>query len=166
MASILTILPQSTCHSAPVCEILSKSDHPQQKKMTSYRFSRRRISTILDFRGPIMGSLKSPGTTSYRASIDTTALNCLDLRNAFFKFWRQTDEQMDSTDALSRPRYRERRLNNSLLYWCRHAKVWKEKCVRTAGSRLEGSTAGEEWGSWGGVSKTPSPPSRGSKGAL
>jgi len=28
--SILTILPQSTCHSAPVCEILPKSDHPQQ----------------------------------------------------------------------------------------------------------------------------------------
>ena len=27
-------------HSAPVCEILSKSDHPQQKKMTSRRFSR------------------------------------------------------------------------------------------------------------------------------
>ena len=23
--------PQSTCHSVPVCEILSKSDHPQQK---------------------------------------------------------------------------------------------------------------------------------------
>jgi len=24
--------PQSTCHSAPVCEILSKSDRPRQKK--------------------------------------------------------------------------------------------------------------------------------------
>jgi len=32
LVSILTISPQSTCHSAPVCEILSKSDHPQQKK--------------------------------------------------------------------------------------------------------------------------------------
>jgi len=31
---------QSTCHSVPVCEILSKSDHPRQKKMTSCRFSR------------------------------------------------------------------------------------------------------------------------------
>ena len=31
LASILTESPQSTCHSAPVCEILSKSDHPQQK---------------------------------------------------------------------------------------------------------------------------------------
>jgi len=40
---------QSTCHSAPVCEILSKSDHPQQKKMTSYQFSRWRILAILGF---------------------------------------------------------------------------------------------------------------------
>jgi len=33
LVSISTIPPQSTCHSAPVCEILSKSDH-RQKKMT------------------------------------------------------------------------------------------------------------------------------------
>ena len=32
LVSILTTSPQSTCHSAPVCEILSKSDYPQQKK--------------------------------------------------------------------------------------------------------------------------------------
>ena len=63
--SILTISPQSTCHSAPVCEILFKSDNPRQKKMTSCRFSRWRISAILDFRGPIMGSLNSPCMTSY-----------------------------------------------------------------------------------------------------
>ena len=48
--SIMTISPQSTCHSAPVFEILSKSDHPQQKKRH------------VDFRGPVMGSLKSPCT--------------------------------------------------------------------------------------------------------
>jgi len=36
-----------------------------------------RISAILDFRGPIMGSLKSAGTTSYRSLIDTVALNRL-----------------------------------------------------------------------------------------
>jgi len=41
-----------------------KSDHPQQKKMTSCRFLRWRITAILDFRGPIMGSLKSPCKTS------------------------------------------------------------------------------------------------------
>ena len=33
---------------------------PSQKKMTSCRFSRWRISAILDCRDPIMGSLKSP----------------------------------------------------------------------------------------------------------
>ena len=33
LVSILTIPPQSTCHSTPVCKILSKSDHPHQKKL-------------------------------------------------------------------------------------------------------------------------------------
>jgi len=47
------------------------------EKMTSCRFSRLRISAILDFRDSIMGSLKSPCTTSYRSSIETIALNCL-----------------------------------------------------------------------------------------
>ena len=75
LVSILTISPQSTCHSTPVCEILS--DHPWQKKMTSCRFSRWRNSAILDFRGPIMGSLKSPCMNSYRSSIETIALHCL-----------------------------------------------------------------------------------------
>jgi len=60
LVSISTTSLQSTCHSAPVSEILSKSDHPRQKKITSCRFSRCRISAILDFRDPIMGSLKSP----------------------------------------------------------------------------------------------------------
>jgi len=54
-----------------------------------------------------MGSLKSRCTTSYRSSIETIALNCLLFEKiAFFAFWRQTnkqtDEQMDSSDALSR----------------------------------------------------------------
>jgi len=102
-------------YSAPVCEIVSKLDHPRQKKMTSCRFSIWRISAILDFRGPIMGSLKSPCTTSYKSSIDIIALNCLVFEKiAFFIFWRQTDrqtnkqtdEQMYSIDALSRSRYR------------------------------------------------------------
>ena len=66
--------PQSTCHSVPVCEILSKSG---QKKMMPCRFSRWRISAILDFSGPVMGSLKNPHATSYRSPIDTIALNCL-----------------------------------------------------------------------------------------
>jgi len=72
----ITAVDMSFCTS--LCEILSKSDHPQQKKMTC-QFSRWRISAIFDFRGPIMGSLKSPFTTSYRSSIETIALNCLDV---------------------------------------------------------------------------------------
>ena len=92
-----TISPQSICHSAPVCEILSKSDHPWQKKMTSCRFSRWRISAILDFRGPIKGSLKSPCTTSYRSPMETIALNCLVFEKiAFLHFGdRQTNKQTD-----------------------------------------------------------------------
>jgi len=84
LVSILTISRQSTCHSTPVCEILSKSDHPQQKKITSCRFSRRRISAILDIRGPIIGSLKSPCMISYRSSIGTIALNCLVFKKIAF----------------------------------------------------------------------------------
>ena len=94
LVSISTKSPQSTCHSAPVSKILSKLDHPRQKKMMSCRFSRWRISTILDFRGPVMGSLKHPGTTSNRSSIDTIALNCLvfEKNHTFLHFSdRQTD---------------------------------------------------------------------------
>jgi len=89
---------------------------PSAEKMTSCRFSRWRISAMLDFRGQIMGSLKSPGTTSY----STIALKCLVFEKiAFFCILatgrqtdRQTDEEMDSIDALSRSRCRERRVNN------------------------------------------------------
>jgi len=77
---------------------------PSAQKMTSCRFSRWRISAILGFRGPIMGSLKSPCTTSYRSSIDTVALNCLVfLRKSRFcnlATDRQTDEQ---TNRCTRP---------------------------------------------------------------
>jgi len=88
-------------------KFLSKSDHPRQKKMTSCRFSRWRISAILDFRGPTVGSVKSPRTTSYRSSIETIALNCLDFEKIAFILHfrnRQTSKQMDSTNALSRSR--------------------------------------------------------------
>ena len=63
-----------------------------------------------------MGSLKSPCATSYRSSIETIALNCLVYKKiAFFCILatdRQTNKQMDSTDALSRSRCRQRRLKN------------------------------------------------------
>jgi len=76
LVSISAISAQS-CHSAPVCEIFIQIGPPSSEKMTSCRFSRWRISAILDFSGPIMGSLKSPRTISYRPSIDTIAVNCL-----------------------------------------------------------------------------------------
>ena len=75
--SISTISPQPACHSVPVCEILPKSD---MQKMTSYRFSRWRISAILDFRGSITGSLKSPCTISYRSSVETISSKLLNFR--------------------------------------------------------------------------------------
>ena len=64
---------------------------------------RWRISVILDFMGPIMGSLKSPCTTSYRLSIEIIALNCLVFEKIMILRFgdRQTDKQMDTTDALS-----------------------------------------------------------------
>ena len=108
--SISTISPQLTCHSAPVCEILSKSDRLRHKKWTSCRFSRWRISAILDYKGPITGSLKNPCTTSYRSSIKAIALNCLRLRKSQFLHFgdRQTDKQpdkpMDKPIILSRCR--------------------------------------------------------------
>ena len=71
---------------------------------------------MADFSGPVMGSLKRPCTTCYRSSIATIARNCLLFEKiALFCILatdRQTDKQMDSTDALSRSRCRERRLNN------------------------------------------------------
>jgi len=65
-------------------------------KMTEYRFKiiRWRISAILDFKGPIMGSFKSRCKTFYRSPIDNIALNYLSFwENSVFAFWRQTDKQ-------------------------------------------------------------------------
>jgi len=69
--------------------------HPNR---TSCRFSRWRISAILDFRGPVMGSLKIQCTT--------IALNCLVFEKRVFVFWQQMDRSVAA--ALCR----ERRLNN------------------------------------------------------
>ena len=75
---------------------------------------RWRISAILDFTGPIICSLKSPCTTSYRSSIDTIALNCL-------VFWENrvflhlaTDRQTDGHHRCVKPQSccRELRVNN------------------------------------------------------
>ena len=68
--------------------------HPNRtahgRKMTSRRFSRWRISAILDFMGPVMGSLKSPcrPKTSYRSLI-----RFWENRVFVYAFLRQTDGQ-------------------------------------------------------------------------
>jgi len=71
---------------------------PSARKIASCRFSRWRISAILNFRGPIVGSLKSPFTTSYRSSI---ALNSLVFEKiAFLHFGdRRTDRQTNRWTA-------------------------------------------------------------------
>ena len=94
LVSISTISPQSTCHSALVYEILSKSNHPGQK------------NDIMDFRGPIVGSLKSPCTTFYRSSIETIALNCLVFEEIAFCILatdRQADRQTDGQHRCTKP---------------------------------------------------------------
>jgi len=59
---------------------------------------------MLDFMGPVMGSLKSPCTTSYRSSIETIAVNCLLFEKiAFLHFGdRQTDGEAHRIKPLSR----------------------------------------------------------------
>jgi len=144
LVSISTTSPQSTCHSAPVCEILSKSDHPRQKKMTSCRFSRWRISGIFDFRGPIMGSLKSPCTTLFRSSIDRITKSSVFEKIAFSQFGdrqtdRQTDEQMDRPVAWSR--CREWRLNKCRCFLS--VRAW------TAEARGQGGQLTSHFLEWG-----------------
>ena len=53
-------------------------------------------SAILDFRGPMMGSLKSPCTTFNRSSIESIARNCSlwENRVLVYAFWRQKDFKM------------------------------------------------------------------------
>jgi len=97
LVSISTTSPQSTLDMSFCTSLRNfiQIGPPSAEKMTSCRFSRRRISAILDFRDPIMGSLKKPNyITSYRSSIDTIALKCLVFEKiAFFAVWRQTDKQ-------------------------------------------------------------------------
>jgi len=54
-----------------------------------------RPSAILNFMGPIMGSLKSPCRTSYWSSIETTALDCWVLRKSRFVRILATYGEMD-----------------------------------------------------------------------
>ena len=71
-------------------------DHPRQEIMTSCRFSRWRISAILDYiMNPIIGSVKSPCATSYRSLIATIALHCLVFENRKSLFLHFGDRQTD-----------------------------------------------------------------------
>jgi len=67
LVSISTTSPQSTCHSAPVSEILSKLDHRRQK-MKSCRFSRWRISAIFGFYGSNNGFFEKPNYIGRRST--------------------------------------------------------------------------------------------------
>jgi len=75
------------------------------RRMTSCQFARWRISAILDLRGPIMGSLKSPRVTSCRprSSMETIALYCSGCEKiVFLRFGdRQTDGQARCIKLLS-----------------------------------------------------------------
>jgi len=87
------------------------------RKMTPCRFS--------------TGSLKSPCTTSYMSSIETSSFFLLFLRKSRIGIWRQTDKQMNRPIALSRSRYRERRLNKRRRsrYRTAGANYWQTKSI-------------------------------------
>ena len=85
----------SSSQAAVVYQISSKSDD-FSSRYGNFTNSRRRMFDISNFRGPIMGSLKSPCGTYYRSSI----LHIFE-KLAFFGD-RQTDEQMDRTNAQRR----------------------------------------------------------------
>jgi len=89
------------------------------------RFSRWRISAILNFKGPIMCSLKNPCRTSYRSSIETVDLSCLVIEKIPFyvrimatdkqtekRANGRTNGQTDGQNQCVKPlaRWRERRL--------------------------------------------------------
>ena len=67
---------------------------PSAEKNYVMSISRWRISAILDFMGPVMGSLKSACMTSYRSSIETIA-HCLVFEKIAFLYFgdRQTNRQ-------------------------------------------------------------------------
>ena len=74
-------------------------------------------SAILNFMGPMMGSLKSPCTTSHRSSVRRHALN----RVSLYAFWRQTKKRTDRLDGQAqRIKPPSLSLNNQLstsMFW-------------------------------------------------
>ena len=95
---------------------------PSVEKMT--------ISAILDCRDPIMGSLKSPCTTSYRSLIETIALYSLvfDKNRVFLHFGDRRTNRWTSSMREAAVSCRELRLNNSTMIQARVADQYEAEC--------------------------------------
>jgi len=106
LVSISAISPQSTSFCTSLRNFIQIGS-PSAEKNDVMSIFRWPTSTILDFRGPIMGSLKSPCTTSYRSSIETMALKCLVFEKIAFLYFgdrhknRPTDGQAHCMKPLS-----------------------------------------------------------------
>jgi len=100
-----------------LCKISLKSDYRLLSTfVVEKQFLKWRLSTILKFRGPMMGSLKTSCRISYIRPIETIALNCLVFDKIAFCVRslatdRRTDGQHRCLKLLAR--YRKQRLNNS-----------------------------------------------------
>ena len=78
--------------------------------MSSCQFSRWRISAVVDYRGPMTGSLKSTCATSSRSSIRTIDLNCLVFDQSLIRHFgdRKTDSQSNRPTNIHRKRRKNR----------------------------------------------------------
>jgi len=98
--------PQSTCHSAPVSEILSKLDRPRKKSDVMSIFKIADLSH-LGFQRSNNGFFEKPNyINSCRSSIDTIALNCsvFEKIEFFLHFGdRQTNRQTDGQHRCTKP---------------------------------------------------------------
>jgi len=96
LVSISTISPQSTCHSASVCELLSKSDHQSGKNNVMSIFKMTDLSH-LEIYGSNNGFFGKP---MYDFLYVVNRYHCSKLLSffekiVFFVFWRQSDRQTD-----------------------------------------------------------------------
>jgi len=91
--SISTISPQSTCHSAPVYEILSKSDAPWQKNDVVSIFEMANLRH-LRFYGSNNGFFEKPMYNFVQVVNRDCSSELLSFwENRVFAFWRQTDRR-------------------------------------------------------------------------
>ena len=93
--SISTISPQSTCQSAPVCTVLSKSDRPRQKNDVMSIFKTADLRH-LGFQRSNNGLSEKPMKYFLLVVNRDHSSKMLCIRvNRVFAFWRQADKQMD-----------------------------------------------------------------------